>query len=112
MSLTGPVLLVVVCGARPLHCGRAIYFRRPEMALNDLALHTPTGPIEGTRMTSPPLILDRFGAHHRPLVGARFRLDPETARRLDASTSRWRARAVSSPARPREQAADSESRWL
>lgn len=43
-------------------------------------------PIEGIRMTTPPLILERFGAHHRPLIAAWFRLDPETARRLDTSS--------------------------
>jgi GNAT superfamily N-acetyltransferase len=37
-------------------------------------------------MTTPPLILERFGAHHRPLFAAWFRLDPEIARRLDTSS--------------------------
>lgn len=42
---------------------------------------------EGFRMSAPPLILERFGVRHSPLIAAWFELDPETARRLDTSIS-------------------------
>lgn len=47
---------------------------------------------EGIHMSTPPLILERFGVRHSPLVAAWFELDPETARWLD--------RSISSQARP------------